>query len=480
MKLRNVLLATLLVAIPTLIHADPAGDESRRQAAMATASASAAAIDRRNADTAFQAGLQQPSLGGGSGSSSSSSSSSSGTSGLGASGAYTANGPQSVVATRRYVVWVGETLAQAAVRLGNEATTGNAQSAYQLGRMYYGGYGVAVNLPEARRLFLLAADKAHVEGSTYAGQFLIKGIGGPIERTRGLATLFPAAEAGDPDAQAFLGVSYLENSISSGTTNQMPRAMNYLERAAEGGNALAQTTLGTLVYYFGTAGISEDGVKAVKYMRMAADQGEPMSMYYLGNLMVDGDPWTGENRTEGWSLISRAAQAGNGRAMAKLGLAKLQGNLGQRQDATEGTRLMRLSAEAGDRTGMFMYGNMLYTGENVAENKSVAIAFVKRSAEADYGPAQVMMGRMSYFGDVGLPKNLNDAARWAKLAAETGTPEGQTFYGQILYEGAGVPKDIREAFRWTGLAAAQGYQPAIKDLAEDPEYIALTRTQRSK
>lgn len=76
-----------------------------------------------------------------------------------------------------------------------------------------------------------------------------------------------------------------------------------------------------------------------------------MSMYTLGNLMVNGDEWTGENRPEGWPLISRAAQAGYGRAMWRLAAAKVDGTSGQEKDLPEAVRLMRLSAEAGERNG---------------------------------------------------------------------------------------------------------------------------------
>lgn len=87
--LRFILLAPLAAGIPGIAHADPAGDEAGRQSIMADSRASAAAIDRRNSDQAFQAGLTRSSSGGGnSGSSSSGSSSGSSSSSGGLGGGW--------------------------------------------------------------------------------------------------------------------------------------------------------------------------------------------------------------------------------------------------------------------------------------------------------------------------------------------------------------------------------------------------------
>ena len=106
-----------------------------------------------------------------------------------------------------------------------------------------------------------------------------------------------------------LGIRMMTTAFETGNNAEMPGAVRYLEQAADAGNAVAQAALGSTIYYYGVGGIAADGVKAVKYLRMGAAQGDPMSMYHLGNLMVNGDEWTGENRTEGWALISRAAAA---------------------------------------------------------------------------------------------------------------------------------------------------------------------------
>ena len=458
------------------------GDEARRQALMENARASAAAIDRRNADQAFQAGLARSAAAWGSSGSPSSSSgngSGSGSSGgrVSGGGSAASSGPQSVVATRTVRVFVGETLAQSATRLTLKAAAGNAESQYLLGRMNYIGYGVTPNPTEARRLFVAAATQRHIEASAYAGDLLVNGVGGPADRTRGMAFLLVAATAGNPDAQALWGLKVFEAANETNDNALVPRALGMLEQAAAAGKASAQSTLGSIVYFVGVGGVAVDGVKTVKYLRQGAAQGDPICLYNLGNMLVDGHEWTGKDLREGWALLERAVQTGNGRAMAKLGVSKLNGIAGQQMDTVAGARLIRSSAQTGDTYGMFLYANMLYSGEAVAVDKPAGIRYARLAAEAGHGGAQLMMAKMNYFSDVGIPKNPAEAVRWSRLSAESGWADGQLYYGLMLWEGLVVTKDRPAAVAWFQKSAAQGNKAAIENMA-DPEVLAVVRTMK--
>ena len=467
----------LALAVPVVARALQ-NDESRRQAQMASSRSAAAAIDRRNADQDFQAGLTRAAAGrSGSGASGSSSSGSSGRSApsTGGGGSSASTGPQSVVATRTYRIFVGETMEQAATRLAREAAGGNADSQYLLGRMQYAGYGVPQNAAEARRLFLAAATLQHVEATAYAGELLVNGVGGAADPARGMTLLLAAADKGNANAQSLWGLKVMTAAFETNDNRLVPRALAMLEAAANAGKALAQSTLGSLVYFSGIGGLAPDSVKSVRYLRMGAAQGDPISMYALGNMLVNGDPWTGTNRAEGWSLVQRSAQAGDGRAMWRLALAKLQGSSGQAKDTEGGVRLMRQSAATGDRNGMFILANMLLIGEEMPQNKPEGIRYARLAAEADHGAAQLMLAKMHYFGDDGIPKNLAEAVRWARRSSESGTAGGEVLYGQLLWTGDGVPKDRVAAVRLFQRAAAQGDEEAIKNMA-DAEVQAIVRT----
>ena len=62
--------------------------------------------------------------------------------------------------------------------------------------------------------------------------------------------------------------------------------MKWYRKAADQGDALAQSTLGNC-YLFGQ-GVLKDEVEAVKWLRKAADQGADYAQYYLGRCYRNG------------------------------------------------------------------------------------------------------------------------------------------------------------------------------------------------
>jgi TPR repeat protein len=58
-------------------------------------------------------------------------------------------------------------------------------------------------------------------------------------------------------------------------------------------------------------------------------------------------------------------------------------------------------------------------------------------------------------GDWSGPKDLAEAARWYRLAAEKGEAESQFHLGYMLLLGEGVPKNLDEGLMWLERAAAQ-------------------------
>lgn len=111
------LLATLaLGTAPAAAEWNAANDEANRQRMMASMRDTSAANDRRNADAAFRSGLSRQSSSPSASPSSGSSSESSYRNGPAAGPARDA-GPQSVVATRRFIVQVRETIPQTIARI---------------------------------------------------------------------------------------------------------------------------------------------------------------------------------------------------------------------------------------------------------------------------------------------------------------------------------------------------------------------------
>lgn len=82
------------------------------------------------------------------------------------------------------------------------------------------------------------------------------------------------------------------------------------------------------------------------------------------------------------------------------------------------------------------------------------------SAENDY-----LTQARRYYNGKGVEKNLQEAARLYRLAAEQGNPVGQASLGYLYYDGEGVERNFQEAARWFRLAAMQGNAKAQATLS---------------
>ena len=121
----------------------------------------------------------------------------------------------------------------------------------------------------------------------------------------------PLAEAGDSDAAFNLGQAYR---LGRGVRLDLAMAQTWFERAARKGHLDAQTTLGLLLFDSG------DRAGALRWLKSAAEMGEPRAMLIYGTALFNGDG-VAQNRVLAYALISRAAA--QGLAPAKSTLAEM-------------------------------------------------------------------------------------------------------------------------------------------------------------
>jgi uncharacterized protein len=110
----------------------------------------------------------------------------------------------------------------------------------------------------------------------------------------------PLAEKGDSDAQFNLGQAYR---LGRGVPTNLSAAKTWFERAAGQGHVDAQTTLGLLLFQNG------EQAEGLKWLRKAAEQGEPRALLVYGTALVNGDTVT-QDRVLGYAYVSRAAAQG--------------------------------------------------------------------------------------------------------------------------------------------------------------------------
>ena len=143
----------------------------------------------------------------------------------------------------------------------------------------------------------------------------------------------PLAEGGDPDASFNLGQAYR---LGRGVPTNLASAQTWFERAAEKGHVDAQTTLGLLLFQNG------DQENGLRWLKAAADKGEPRALLVYGTALVNGDGVT-QDPVLGYAYVSRAAA--QGLAPAKDTLKELD-KLLPPGDRKKGVALARAAAKS--------------------------------------------------------------------------------------------------------------------------------------
>ena len=118
----------------------------------------------------------------------------------------------------------------------------------------------------------------------------------------------PLAEKGDADAAFNLGQAYR---LGRGVPTNLAAAATWFERASAKGHLDAQTTLGLMLFENG------DRAGGIRWLRQAADKGEPRALLVYGTALFNGDG-VKKDPVLGYALVSRAAAQGLAPAQATL------------------------------------------------------------------------------------------------------------------------------------------------------------------
>lgn len=125
---------------------------------------------------------------------------------------------------------------------------------------------------------------------------------------RAVAIWKPLAERGDPDSAFNLGQAYR---LGRGVPTNLGEAQKWFEVAARKGHVDAQTTLGLLLFSSGNR------PAGIRWLKLAADAGEPRAMLMYGTALYNGDG-VAEDPVRGYAFVSRAAAMGLGPAQSTL------------------------------------------------------------------------------------------------------------------------------------------------------------------
>ncbi len=137
-------------------------------------------------------------------------------------------------------------------------------------------------------------------------------------RKKTIADLKEMGYAGDVMAQVRLGVIYL---TGDGVPKDDVEAVKWLRMAADQDNPVAERYLAEM--YFKGRGVAADNEEAAKWLRMAAEQGDAQSQYNLAVLYSQGEG-VPRNLKESLSWMTKAAE--QNLAAGQMGLGVAYGN----------------------------------------------------------------------------------------------------------------------------------------------------------
>ena len=159
--------------------------------------------------------------------------------------------------------------------------------------------------------YLVAAIFIGLASAPLAAQSVKAGIEAWQKADYGAAVAIwkPLAQRGDADAQFNLGQAYR---LGRGVPIDLGAARMWFEKAAATGHLDAATTLGLLLFQNG------DQAQGLKWLKQAAEQGEPRALLVYGTALYNGDGVT-QDRLLGYAYVSRAADQGLGPAKDTLG-----------------------------------------------------------------------------------------------------------------------------------------------------------------
>jgi len=210
----------------------------------------------------------------------------------------------------------------------------------------------------------------------------------------------------------------------------------------------------------GLVAYSEKSYKeAAQHMHVAAEQGNAMAMenlavmYSMGLGVPQSEAEAGRWRNLA-SIASKQAASRRSAEEYKNGL-----DAEGLRDFTKAFACYFFAAQGGHPDAQFRVALMLHIGSGVPKNIQEAVRWYKRAADQGVVLAQVDLGTMYARGD-DIPQDYKEAARWFGMAAAQGNADAQFGLAVAYRHGHGVPQNQAEATRLVGLAARQGHAKA--------------------
>jgi TPR repeat protein len=269
----------------------------------------------------------------------------------------------------------------------------------------------------------------------FAGSILGQATPGPD-----IAALKAKAEAGDAAAQLELGLAYHDG---KGVPLNDAMAARWIRKSADQGYAPAQNELGIL-YRLGE-GVDRDKQESVRWFQFAAAQWNAKAMFNLGAAYYNGDGVEiSDDAACRWFVL--AAEFGDDKAAEAVSRAERELSLDRRRDC------------------YFLVGEMFDLGTTIKQDLTRALHYYEKAAQLGSVSGQVMTAT-AYLDGRGTAPNPDLARHWSDEAFKSKNAWGAFLKGVMSQQGKGRPRDIGDAIKWYKKAAEAGLGAAMANLA---------------
>ena len=249
----------------------------------------------------------------------------------------------------------------------------------------------------------------------------------------------------------------------SNTNISNPIPLETLIEKAGKGDASAQANLNA--YYeliaIGTKPYSwkeqdPDYQKSLEWLRKAAESGDAIAQNNLGYVMYK-TLYSDKEKAHGWFI--KAAEQGNLTAQRNLCVnVGFEGSGLKGWDNTKATEWCRKAAEQGDALAQNYLGQAYNTGNGVTGDHQKAAEWYEKAAAQGNADAQYNLGALYYCGNNGIAQDYQQAFEWFRKAARQDNVVAQYSLGLMYRHGQGVPKDYQKAFEWFKKAEMQSHK----------------------
>ncbi len=225
-----------------------------------------------------------------------------------------------------------------------------------------------------------------------------------------------------------------------------------------------------IVAYLGTEGRAPEGIldyeQCLKLLESTARR-DPHGQYLMGRRFDEA--WEGERdlkAAERW--LKRAVKAGHTGAMVQLGV--LYENqalaLGHSPDKAlhDAANLYRDAAEAGNAYGLANYALLLFRGQVVNRNLTLAEHYYRRSLEIEPKNPFAHNNLGAVYEELAFTQGSSDHRRdmlhHYEQAVALGNGLAAHNLGRLHYEGTLIPQDLRQAYLYFSQAVDLGHTAA--------------------